>query len=159
MLNNAPIRINHASRNVVLRHPNSFDLVVYRKELEREDSELLGGAALLSDEDEYDFSYKLLGEAKLLFADSYMDSPLSSSQDVMNYAEHGFFALIECLSEELILEKGDIAYIIIGEGIAIGYEITAIPTVGGIPPYNKRFEVTKRDDLTYSGEFEIKKHT
>jgi hypothetical protein len=154
MLNTVPAQIAKAARIVTMRHPNAFDVVIYRKRILRLEPKTLGGLAVLADEDESDVDWDLLGEGKLLFSDQYAGSNWSSDQDNINYSASGFFAQIEPLDDAIQLQKTDIVYLLPGGGAAIAYEITNIPSTIGIPGYTRKFEIQKRDDLMFIPEFQ-----
>ena len=154
MLGSVKRDINRTSRNVVLRHPNSFDVTVYRKEVNRLTPNLLGGALVLSSKDEPDFDYNEIGEAKALFADQYAMSGFADNSESVNYGEHAYNALIESIAskdEEGFFEpkKSDILYVFISEDAAFAYEVTGTPVVAGLLQGVGRFELTKRDDLAW----------
>ena len=153
MLTSVPDHIARAARIVTMRHPNAFDVVAYRKRVLRTEPKTLGGLAVLSDEDESDVDWDLLGEGKLLFSDQYAGANWSSEQDNINYAASGFFAQIEPVDETVQFQKTDIVYVMPGGGAAIAYEITNIPSTIGIPGYTRKYEIQKRDDLLYIPEF------
>jgi len=168
MLNSVPEHQNKAIRTVTLRHPNSFDAVLYRKKLLREGNNkvggipTLGGMGVLSTEDEADVDWIELGEAKVLFVDSYLASGMNDLQDNINYEGVGFYARIESISEPssegfFKPDKNDIVYLVIGSSVAVAYQITDISGVSGIPPYTQRYELQKRDDLMFISDIKANK--
>ena len=160
MLNQVPEHQNKAARTVTLKHPNSYDAVLYRKELLRQSEDevggipTLGGLGILSTEDEPEVDWHELGDAKVLFADAYMASGMNDLQDNVNYEGVGFYARIESIEKPdnadfFSPKKNDIVYLVIGASVAVAYQITGISGVTGIPPYTQRYELQKRDDLMF----------
>lgn len=158
VITGANTQISKAARNVVLRHPNAFDIVLYRKTVERDSPALLGGALVLSSEDEPDFDYDELGNGRIVFVDQYAGmTAFSDSQTVADYGAPTFNALIQPIAatdEEdghFTPQKSDVLYVHVGMGIALAFEITGIPGTMGLSPMGVKYELTKRDDLTYAG--------
>ena len=143
-----------ASRRVIMNHGNAHSAVVYRKEITRPSPELLGGAMVLSTDDEPEFDYVELGEAKLLFMDGYVESSLSDNTQTYNYAEPSRNVILASVAETgspefFIPKKSDIVYYFTILDVAIAYEITKVLGVVEGSPYSTRYEISKRDDLNY----------
>lgn len=67
MLTQIPHAINKSSRLLTLRHPNAVDVWVYRKIFTRQNPETLGGALVLSNEDEDEYELSKLARVKCCF--------------------------------------------------------------------------------------------
>lgn len=173
MLTSVPISINTSNRQVVLRHPNSFDAVVSRKRLvrvendpatglpsEMGDTPTMGGMGVLRSEDEADFEYDELGPAKVQFVGP---GPFQQ-QDVIE-RDNGLEpeaqrpVLIECLAapgsaEYFLADSGDLVMLQLAPGVVIGYEVASVGGTVNIPPYTRRLILNPRDDLAYVAPFE-----
>lgn len=160
MQNQVPSDINRGSRQVVLRHPNSFSCIIMRKQVNRQaDTKLgsmptIGGMGVLSSDDESDVDWNVVGRGKMLFADSYAPSMHDDRSETLNYAEAGYLALIEHEPDDeypelLTPKKNDIVQLVLLAGASIAYEVTGTQGDVSIPPYTRRYELQKRDDLNY----------
>lgn len=173
MLTSVPTAINRSARQVVLRHPNSFDAVVSRKRLVRVEpdpatglpSEMggaptMGGMGVLRAEDEAEFDYVELGPAKLQFA-----GPGPFQQQDMIERDNGLVpeaqreVLIECIAEPgqpgyFLTDTADLVMITLGPGVVMAYEVANVGGSVNIPPYTRRLALNPRDDLAYIEPFE-----
>lgn len=162
MLNNVPIQIARSARLVTLRHPNAMDCSVWRKQVNRVSSDVpptmggaptIGGLGVLDSEDEADFDYADIGNAKIVFAGVYQGegSNWLDSDTGLNYPSGAMEALIEC-----VLDPGDADYFEPGKpdmitvepggGIAMFYEVIGETGSVNIPPYTKRYILAPRND-------------
>lgn len=155
MLNKVAETIKRLSDATTLRYPNSFDVSVYRKVINREEPKELGGARVLSYDDEPEYTYNELGDGKMIKLDDYLPSGLTDNSAAFDYAEPSFYALILSNAKPntdgyFVAKKGDMVYMILGEDLAIAYEITGSQGTIGVSPYGSRYELTKRDDADHS---------
>ena len=153
-------QISKANRLVVLKHPNSFDCTISRKIVSRVSGSslgsmpTLGGLGVLSSEDESEVSWETIGRGKLLFSDSHVPSPHDDRSETINYGDIGYLALIEHLADDeypdlIQPKKSDVIYIILLAGAAVAYEVTGVQADVSVPPYTRRYELQKRDELNY----------
>lgn len=170
MLTSVPTAINQSNRQVVLRHPNSFDAVVSRKRVVRVElvagapgemggNPTLGGMGVLRSEDEADYEYDELGPAKLLFAGPGPFQP----QDIIE-RDNGLVAetqrevLIECVAKPgetgfFVADTSDLVSIMLGPGVVMVYDVATVSGTVNIPPYTRRLVLNPRDDLNYIEPF------
>ncbi|MEJ7804435.1 MAG: hypothetical protein WKG03_00725 [Telluria sp.] len=156
MINNVPIKIMEASRNVARRHPNSIDCVVLRKKLlsppgaeQMGGLPTMGGMGVLKSEDEPDFEYVQIGLGKVLVTgrfdggdmtdrgDSIVpDLPMQEAQIVSADEVPGFE-----------VKKGDLVGMMPGGGVLIGFEIVGSTGSVAIYPYVTKWIIAPRDEL------------
>ena len=166
MLHTVPYQIIKAKRQVTLRHPNAYKCIAFRKTINRDAGgetiggiPVLGGATVLSSEDEYDVDWNELGEGKVLFVDQFAASSMTDNSLTQDYANAGFMASIESLVDAedtagyFIPKKNDVVYLHDGGSTATAFEIVTIPSPVGIFPHVPHYELQKRDDLLYVAEF------
>lgn len=150
-----PIKIMQAARTVTLKHPNSLDCVVYRKELKRtaDDSmggmPTLGGLGVLKNEDEPDFEYVLLGPGRMLITSRYDGGgDLTDRGDAIVPSEPMQEAQIVSVEVPgFEPAKGDLVGAMPGGGVLIGFEIMGKTGNVAIYPYTTKFVITPRDEL------------
>lgn len=158
------VNTNKAMRAVVLRHPNSVECAVFRKTVRRVDDQqpgtmggrpTLGGMGLISSEDEDDFDIQPLGDAYLLPCEAFQPSTMNNRDDGMDAADG---VMLYCMIEPeanpgsaayFDLEKNDYVFLVVWDGIYMGYEIVGVETTINIPPFTRRYMLNKRDDLNY----------
>jgi len=166
MLHQIPINTNSTMRTVVLRHPNSVEVSVFRKEVKRVDAATpgtmgglptLGGMGVLDSEDEDDFEFTPLGDGKLLPCEAFQPSDMVDRNDGINAAEG---VLMYCMIEPVVkpdapeyfeLKTHDLVFLVVWEGVYVGYEVVGRETNINIPPYTRRYMLQKRDDLKFMG--------
>jgi hypothetical protein len=157
MLNNVPEAINRMARNIVINHPNSYNVVVFRKRILRSEIQnigglpTLGGLAVISSEDEADVIWDLLGNGYALEAEPYSQGTMMDRQDANDGGMIEFRYLIEPEIQDglpggFAVKKNDVMYIVLGD-VRLAFEIVNIETTGNIPPYSKRYICNHRDDL------------
>lgn len=170
MLIAVPSAINAASRQVTLRHPNAFDCVVSRKRVTRVETDAngdpsemggdptLGGMGVLRTEDEAEFEYEELGDAKLLFASPFAQQDMIE-HDNATLVERQREVLIECVKKPgeegfFVSDTADLVCIVLGPGVVIAYDIASVASPVALPPYERRYVLNPRDDLNYVAPFE-----
>lgn len=162
MLTNVPTQINRSARLVTLRHPNAMDCTVWRKKLNRTSAaapaELggnptIGGLGMLDGEDEADFEYEELGDAKIVFAGIYqpVNANWNDSDSGLIYPEPPQEALIECVLEPddpnyFVVQKPDMVTVEPGGGFVLPYEVLGETGSVHIPPYTRKFIIAARSD-------------
>ncbi len=170
MLTSVPTAINRSMRQVVLRHANSYDVVIARKRVTRvekdgagDPSEMggaptLGGMGVLRSEDEAEFEYVPLGPAKVLssapFSPMDLNDPASAT-----LAEQQKEALIECVAapgtpEYFEAQNNDLLMMDLGLGVIMAFEVAVLESRVNVPPYTRRYVLNPRDDLNYLEPFE-----
>ena len=105
MLTQIPHAINKSSRLLTLRHPNAIDVWVYRKIFTRQNPETLGGALVLSNEDEDEYELIKIGEGKMLFLGRISGSDFAVN--TLDYGENDVVAYIVPLNENEFEPKND----------------------------------------------------
>lgn len=162
MLNNVPTQINRSVRLVTLRHPNAMDCTVWRKQVNRtaaaEPLEMgglptLGGLGMLDSEDEADFSFVELGDAKIVFAGQFLGEGANwnDAETGLNYPAPPMEALIECLVEPgqpgyFLPDKPDMVSVEPGNGMVVLYEVIGATGSVNIPPYTRKLVLAPRQD-------------
>lgn len=157
MLNRVPTAISRAARIVTLRHPNAMDCTIYRKRLNRTappDETMgeianVGGIGVLDGEDEADFDYEVVGDARIVFAEPWQDDG-ANWNDVDSgviYDKAPKLAMIEFVSEtDGYIRKPDIVSVEPGGGIVLVYEVLGENGNVAIPPYTRRYILAARSD-------------
>jgi hypothetical protein len=164
MLNAIPQQMNLMARNVTLRHPNSLDCEIYRKVVLRTGPDdpggmpSLGGMAVLDSEDEPDVTWEDLGLAKLLNTEPFHMSEVVNRDDGLDMNIPEMFAQVEFLDisndpDRRVLQKHDIAMLIISDDVRIGYEVMDVFGTVNIAPFTRKYRFEKRDVLNYIGDF------
>lgn len=168
MLNNVAIQINRANRQRTLREPNAIDCVLFTKQVEREADDAsfdgyptLGGAGVMSDEDEVNYSWVYACDAKIHFAQGYA-APLGNTAD--NGDRLGYADGVTEASIEPIIDPGLPGYVqpgkrmlvalLMGDGLIINYEIVDVTGNVNIPPYTRKYLVNPRPDEAVTGDLE-----
>lgn len=160
MLNNVAIAINKANRQRTLREPNAIDCVLFTKQVERESDSTsydgvptLGGAGVMSDEDEVNYSWVYACDARIHFAQGWAATLGNTADDGgrLSYPE----GVIEA-SIEPIIDPGELGYVqpakrmlvalLMGDGLIINYEIVDVTGSVNIPPYTRKYLVNARPD-------------
>lgn len=166
MLNNVPNQINKGARAVVLNHPNAWPAFVFRKRVNRLDdppgtmggAQTLGGIGVLDSEDESDVDWDELGHAAALIAEPFAGGGLNDRDDAVDGEGVEMRILVESVAppgSEAYFEakKRDVVYVMLGEGVALAFEVVGIEGGANIPPYTRKYVVNKRDDLHYIPAF------
>lgn len=160
MLNNVPKAMARAGRQVTLRHPNAKDCTVWRKKLLRTGAPgddlggipNIGGLGVLDAEDEADFEFEVVGDAKIVFA-GIAQPEGANWNDVDSGIIPGQMpqeALIEFIDEANgHVKKPDIISVEPGGGIVLIYEVIGENSTVDIPPYVRRFIVAQRSDQQF----------
>lgn len=162
MLTNVPLGVAHNTRQVVLNHPNSMECDVYRKRVLRTEAAsgggpgemggapTLGGMGVLKNEDEAEFDYVLVGEAKVLFAgiqqqasindrDNAPEAAMQEAQ-IASLAKPGTPEFFEADNQDLIALK-------VGLGVVLAFTVEDVMGNVLIPPYTRKYLLQPRDDL------------
>lgn len=113
MFDNINKKIKQTSRTLTLKHPNSVDVLVYRKSFLRADEDndsennrTLGGMMMLGNEDEADYIIEAVGTAKMLFLGRILGSEYAFNG--LDYGEEEIIAHIEPINEnEFTIKKDD----------------------------------------------------
>lgn len=158
MLTNVPSAISRAGRLVTLRHPNAMDCSVWRKHLRRQpespDAQLgsvpdVGGLGVLDGEDEADFEYRPVGDAKILFAGIWQGEGANwnDADTGLNYSQPPMEAMIEFVDEtDDYVRKPDRISVEPGGGVVLIYEVLGENSSVNIPPYVRRYILAARSD-------------
>jgi hypothetical protein len=157
-----PIKIMEAARTVTLKHPNSVDCVLFRKQVLRTADETLGGLptlgglGVLKSEDEPDYEYVRIGTGKILITGRYEGgAALTDRGDAVVPEEAQQEAQIVCVDEVVDgvqqpgpePQKGDLVGMMPGGGVLIGFEIVGQVSGVSIYPYVSKWVISPRDEL------------
>lgn len=171
MLNQVPIQVGRMARNVVLNHPNSMEIQMWRKVILRKDTgevagkPTLGGLGVLDSDDEDDIDWVYLGTGRALRAEMFQPSGMVDRNDAnIGFSDEALF-LIEPAANSgeegfFDVRTHDVMKIIIRmppnyENYAtIAYEVTGRETTSDIPPFNIRYKCSLRDDLSFAPDGE-----
>jgi len=164
MLNNVAKAVNRANRQRTLREPNRLDCVLFTKQVERtnatpdpDDEEdepgTLGGAAVLSDEDEVNYTWVEACEAVIHFAQGYA-APLGNTSDdgaYLDYSDGVVEASIEPVDNPgtdgyVQPDKRMLVAVLVGDGIIVNFEIVGVTGNLNIPPYTRKYLLNPRPD-------------
>lgn len=161
MLNNVPEAINRMTRNVVMNHPNTYSVQVFRKTITRTAPDAIagaptmGGLGVLDSMDEEQFEYAFLGNGFAMPAEGFAPAPMVKRGDANIYAGDEFRFLIE--PEEpsghpdwFDVRNHDVMYLLLGAGPdapRLAFEIVGTETTSNIPPFTTRYITNRRDDL------------
>jgi len=166
MLNNVAIQMNRANRQRVMRDPNSIDCVLFTKLVDRDGggtdvdgSSLMGGAGVMLDEDEVNYSWVMACDARIHFSQGFASSLGNTSDDDgrIDYADGLIEASIEQVPEVgadgyVLPDKRQLVAVIIGGGIIVNYEIVGVTGNVNIPPFTRRYLLNPRPDESVSGD-------
>lgn len=160
MLTNVPLGFNAIARNVIVHHPNAYNIEVYRRLVRRPDPQAgglptLGGMMVLTAEDEDDITWALVGLGYALPAEPFTAAPMMERRDAHNAGADELRFLIEPESPVgepggFLVEVADVLYLLFGVGPAaprVAYEVTRVETAVSVPPFVLRYVVVRRDDL------------
>lgn len=163
MLTNVPNEVNRLARQVTLHHPNAMDCTVWRKVLNRVDATppesfgglpTIGGLGQLDSEDEANYSWEEVGDAKIVFTGSFVPSSsnIIDTEDGINYSDSPMEALIECiLAPEnegfFIPDKPMVVTVEPGAGLMMPYQIVGVGSPGSIPPYHRKYVLNPMADF------------
>lgn len=166
MLNRVPQAVSYSSRQVVLRHPNSMPCTVWRKELNRTETDpdtglpseaagmaTLGGMGVMRSEDESEFEYVELGAGRMLFVGQYQPADMVERDNGVLPADLQE-ALVECSADPgapgfYEVDSGDVVFMDVGMGNVMPYEVVTVTGNIHIPPYTRKFVMNPRDDLAF----------
>lgn len=154
MLNNVPQTINSVTRNVVLKHPNTMDCTIYRKQLNRYDTDTIGGLptvaglTMLASDDEPDYEYVEVGDGKVLFTGQFMGGANNTidTDDGIIYAEAPIEALIEFIDADNVPDKTDMVMVYPAAEFVLAYEVVGVTSNTSIPPYTRKYMLVSRQD-------------
>nr|WP_319566287.1 hypothetical protein [uncultured Rhodoferax sp.] len=164
MLNNVPIAIKNACRQVVLRHPNSMDCWVWRKQVTRVENDpdtglpstmggspTLGGMGVLRSEDEADYDYVMLGEGKCMALGPYQPNDEVERGNALLQATQQEAQVVSLAGEgepgHFIPDTGDMVMVTPGLAVVLVYDVATITGLANIPPYIQKLVLNPRDDL------------
>jgi hypothetical protein len=158
MLNQVPIAMRIAARAMVMRHPNSIDCQVWRRQVTRTAGAAsgsagglptLGGLTVMDSDDEPQVDYSLLGDAKVHFTGLYERTTLADAKDSA-VAQTVSESLIEPVVEGAFEPKdGDLVMVMPGAGVVITYEVTNVLNTVNIPPFLPKYELGMQGDMVF----------
>ncbi len=145
MLNQIAIAARRTSRILTLRHPNAVDVAIYRKVLTRDneakfaEKPTLGGAMVLSPEDEAEYEIELIGEGKMLFLGRIEGA--EHTGDGLMYSDGDISAYIEPLVDnEFEIKKYDRVFWVLPSH-TVEYQISKDASPINIPPYTSIYKL------------------
>lgn len=163
MLNNVPEAINRMARNVVVNHPNTFNIQLFRKSVTRtgtgegtvDGNPTLGGLGVLNTADEEQYEYAYIGNGYALPADAFSPAPMMDRRDANTGASDEFRFLIEPEGQSgspewFDVRTSDVIYLLLGDGpepARLAFEVVGCEATSNIPPYTTRYVTNRRDDL------------
>lgn len=162
MLHNVSIAKQALCRNVVLNHPNSMNVEVYRLKVTRKDSGMyagdptLGGAGSLDESDEDEYEYVRMGYGYALAAENFAPAPMVDLNDANIGSKNEFRYLIECEAQSgeddwFDIHSHDLVFFLLGDDpdtcAKLAFEVTGRDTNTNIPPYNIVYTLQRRDEL------------
>lgn len=162
MLTNVPLGVAHSTRRVVLHHPNTMKCYVWRKRVLRTEigaggvpSEMggaatLGGMGVLRNEDEAEFDYQLVGEARVLFAGVQQPASINDSDSAPEAAiQEAQIACLAAPSSEDFFEADnqDLIAVDLGLGVVMAFTVEDVTGSVLIPPYTRKYMLQPRDEL------------
>jgi hypothetical protein len=160
MLNNVAIAVNRANRQRTLREPNSIDCVLFTKRVDRADegaafdgAPTLGGAGMLSSEDEVNYTWVVACDARIHFAQGFA-APLGNTSDNgghLDYEEQVLQASIEPIpnpgTEGYVLpDRQMLVAVLVGGGVIVNYQIVDVTGDINIHPYTRNYLLNPRPD-------------
>jgi hypothetical protein len=157
LINQIPVKVMEAARTVALKHPNAMDATIYRLVVKRTNptgetmggAPTLGGLGVLAAEDEDQFEYEEIGDAKILLV-SRFDGEIDTT-DRLDSTVPGTQmqeAVIAAMSSPAFaIKKYDIVAAMPGGGVVIAWEIMKLPSTVNIYPFTTKYVVAPRDDL------------
>lgn len=164
MLNRVAITVNRANRQRTLREPNRLDCVLFTKQVERtnatpapyddeDEPGTLGGAKVLSDEDEVNYTWVEACEAVIHFSQGYA-APLGNTSDdgaYLDYSEGVLEASIEPVADPgtdkyVLPDKRMLVAVLVGGGVIVNFEIVGVTGHLNIAPYTRKYLLNPRPD-------------
>lgn len=170
MINAVPTTVNKATRMVVLNHPRGLDALIYRKRVTRTEvdpttgqpSEMggaptLGGMGVLRSEDEPEFEFDYIGDAKVLLCGVWQEQSINDRGNAA--IQPAQEAQIEAVAEpgtpeHFTAEVGDLVMVDMGMGAVFGFTIEDMPSSTYIGSMVRRYVLQPRDDLHDMTPFE-----
>lgn len=168
MLENVPRQVNRASRMTVIRHPNAMDCTLWKKQINRAPDSTpetfggmptIGGMGVLDSEDEADYGYVELTDARVVFTERYdaATGNMIDTENGLNYTENMRMALIEPLKAPgeagwALPDKPMVVTCFPGNGVVVTYQIVGTTGNIEIPPYTRKYLL---NPLTDSAEWPV----
>lgn len=164
MLSQVATAVSNATRQVVLRHPNTMDCTVWRKRVLRTEidpetdlpstmggSPTLGGMGVLRSEDESEFEYYELGAAKCMFCGIFQPNDQNERDDAIlqQPMQEAQIESVKAPNEvgHFLADTSDLVLVTPGLGVVLAYEIATLSGPINIPPYVRKLVLNPRDDL------------
>lgn len=159
MLHSVPNAINALASQVMAHHPNSMDIVLYRKAVTRTapfiaGQPTIGGMTSLSSTDEEQIEYIRLGRGHAIPAEPFQASRMVKSTDA-NLGQPEARFIIQSVhpsghQDHFTPKDHDVFLVLIDgteDGPAFAYEIVSTETTTNIYPFNIRYVCQLRDDV------------
>ena len=163
MLNNVPKQVNRAVRMTTIRHPNAMTCVLWKKELLRKPDSTpehfggmatIGGAGVLESEDEADYKYVELCEARVVFSDRYIaaSSNMIDTDNGLNFPADMREAMIEPIAAPgepgwYLPEKPMVLTCFPGNKVVVTYQIVGVTGNIEIAPYTRKYLLNPMNDF------------
>ena len=168
MLNNIAIAVNKANRQRTLREPNAIDCVLFTKRVDRvgegtafDGAQTLGGAGMLSSEDEVNYSWVVACDARIRFAQGFA-APLGNMSDSgrrLDFEDQVLEASIEPVPNPgtkgyVLPDRQMLVAVLVGGGVIVNYQIVDVTGNLNISPYTRTYLLNPRPDETATAELE-----
>lgn len=152
MLNRVPEAMNRMARNVVMRHPNTYNCNIFRKIIDRAEPlsgglPTMGGMGVIASDDEENYHYEFIGNGYVMQATPFEPSSMMDRQDANNGSGGEIEFLIEPELDTVVLQKTDVIYRLHGNFIKMAFEIVDVQARVNIPPFCRIYVCNCRDDL------------
>jgi hypothetical protein len=160
MLNNVAIAVNKANRQRTLREPNAIDCVLFTKRVDRvgegnafDGAPTLGGAGMLSSEDEVNYTWVVACDARIHFSQG-LAAPLGNMADNgghLDFEEQVLEASIEPLANPgtegyVLPDRQMLVAVLVGGGVIVNYQIVDVTGNVNIHPYTRKYLLNPRPD-------------
>jgi len=164
MLNNVAKAVNRANRQRTLREPNRLDCVLFNKQVERtnatpdpddleDEPGTMGGAGVLSDEDEVNYSWVPATDAVIHFSQGFA-AKLGNTSDDGGYQDYADGVVEASIEPEfapdtdgyVMPDKRMLVAVLVGDGVIVNYEIVGVTGNLNIPPYTRKYLLNPRPD-------------
>lgn len=127
MLHQVPDTIKRSSEVLTQRHPNSVDVLVFRKMFPRDEDNdetthrTVGGAMTFADEDEAEYELTRLGAGKMLFLGRILGSDWAVNG--LDYGENDVAAYIVPVGDDKFVVKNEDRVVWIMAGFAKHFQV------------------------------------
>lgn len=164
MIERVSEQINVMTRNVVIKHPNSMNCLVYKAKIKRNEPEeyagipTMGGMGVMDEDDEVEYDYEYCGDGYALPLDIFEPAPMMDRNDSNAGPSNEFRFLIMPRANSgekdfFEVSTHDVVMLLLGvpEELdtcpQLAFEVVGRETTTNVPPFNIRYVCNRRDDL------------